>query len=198
VGSRSRSPGILRGGLVSDKTCLSLTLPQLKNRLLKVGKSQPVGMTTVTVPDMRKKGNPYFGHVLKISELTAFVGFRYSKAVNAQRVREDKKPTFESLPRAWGERIYKTPVVEYGEDFYLELKLQARRSQIRDIHTHEIIPPDLISKYLTPIRKNKRQKLNREVVLRDYRLDHIAELRIDGQVWRVRKGWNLLQRLLGN
>jgi hypothetical protein len=153
-------------------------------------------MITITVPAMRKKKNPFFGRVVKISHITAFINCRYSRSVNLQRTREEKSADFKALQRAWGSKMEKRPLVEYDDQYYFEVKLQTRKSQIRDIETGEIIPPETLKPYLAPLKKNPRQRLNREVILRDFRVDHVAELRINGEVWRVRRPWNQLQKLI--
>ena len=175
---------------------LSLTLPQFVRRLNGIDRSQPVGMITVTVPDMKKRSNPYFGRVVKISHITCWINTRYSRSVNLQRIREAKSADFRARERAWGSKIEKRPLVEHDDQYYFEVKLQTRKSQLRLVETGEVIPPETIKPFLAPLKKNPRQRLNREVILRDFRVDHVAELRINGEVWRVRRPWNQLQKLL--
>lgn len=175
---------------------LLLTLPQFVRRLNGIERSQPVGMITITIPAMNKLSNPFFGRVVKISHITAFINCRYSRTVNLQRIREAKTADFRARERAWGSKIEKRPLVEHDDQYYFEVKLQARRSQLRLIGTGEVIPPDAIKPFIPPVKKNPRQRLNREVILRDFRIDHVAELRINGQVWRIRRPWNQLQKLL--
>ena len=194
MGTPPLSPGILRGKSVTDQ--LSLTLPQFVRRLNGIEGSQPVGMITLTIPDMKKRSNPFFGRVIKISHITAFINCRYSRSVNLQRIREAQSADFRARERAWGSKIEKRPLVEHDDQYYFEVKLQARKSQLRLIETGEVIPPEAIKPFISPVKKNRRQRLNREVILRDFRIDHVAELRIGGQVWRVRRPWNQLQKLL--
>jgi hypothetical protein len=175
---------------------LSLTLPQFVRRLNGIDRLQPVGMITVTVPKMKKRSNPFFGRVLKISYITAFINCRYSRTVNLQRVREAQPANFRARERAWGSKLEKRPLVEHDDQYYFEVKLQARKSQLRLTETGEVIPPETIKPFIAPLKKNPRQRLNREVILRDFRVDHVAELRINGEVWRVRRPWNQLQKLL--
>ena len=104
------------------------------------------------------------------------------------------------MPRSWGQRVKGTPLValvtcEGQTLLYLEIKVQSRTTAYRDRTTGELIAVGQLMPYLIPPAKAARQQLNRDIVLRDFRLDHIAELRIDAQTWRVRKCWNLYQRL---
>lgn len=179
---------------------LSLTLPQLTNRLRQVRGVMPVGMTTITEPAMRKRRNPFVDRVLKITKTNAWIGANYARQVNRQRVREDRTPDFESVPRSWGKRQWRSPVVlldtGYGRKYwYLDCRVVARIWTYRDLDTGELIDESDLLPWLIRSRPSRRQRLHKHIILRDYRLDHIAELRINGEVWRPRKCWNLLQRI---
>ena len=156
----------------------------------------PIGMTAVTTPDMRTRNNPFAGRVVKISRVNGWINWRYAKAVNRQRVRENRPADFRALQRPWGTRLKETPLVELGDRLYLDVKVQQRHVVFRDLITGQLIPTALLKPYLRPPAKNPRQHLRREIILRDYRLDRVAELRINGEVWRPRKAWNRLQKLL--
>lgn len=157
--------------------------------------SMPIGMTTVTVPAMRKKNNPYFGHVAKISRVNGWINWRYAKSVNRQRVRERKRADFQALVRAWGMRVEKTPLIKHGDALYLDVKVQQRHVIYIDTRSATEIPWPLIKPFVRPPQKARRQNLDRDVILRDFKVTNIAELRIAGEVWRVRKCWNRLQKL---
>ena len=49
-----------------------------------------------TEPTMRKTGNPYFGHVIKIQKIRASAGFDYETLVNNRLRREGKESEFEA------------------------------------------------------------------------------------------------------
>lgn len=179
---------------------LLLTQTQFQSRLFGLSKATAVGMTAVTVPEMRAKENPFFGRVVKVSRVNGFINWRYARTVNRQRTREDKTPDFAAVPRSWGHRVKGTPLValvtaEGQTLLYLEIKVQMRSTDFRDRVTGELIGLRDVKPYLIPPAKAVRQQIDRDIVLRDFRLDHIAELRIDAQAWRVRKCWNLYQRL---
>lgn len=174
---------------------LSLTLPQFRRRLLRIWTTQPIGMTAVTTPDMRKKNNPFFGHVVKITRVNGWINWRYAKAVNRQRVRERKPATFKAIARSWGQRVEQRPLIEYADQLYLDVKVEARQAMYIDLRTTAEIPWHEIKPFVRPPQKAKRQNLNRDVILRDYHVENIAELRIAGETWRVRKPWNRLKKL---
>lgn len=155
----------------------------------------PIGMTTVTEPQLRKKHNPFFGCVAKLTRVNGWLNCRYAPAVNRQRIREYRKATFEALPRSWGNRIQRTSLIEHNDLLYLDVKVQARHVVYIDTRTRQEIPWQQIKPFVRPPQKIKRQQLNRDVILRDYHVENIAELRINGEIWRGRKCWNRLQKL---
>ena len=174
---------------------LSLTLPQLRKRLQRVSQSMPIGMTSVTTPQMRKKNNPFFGHVAKITRSNGWINWRYAKAVNRQRIREHRPANFRALHRTWGEKMQNTPLIRHNELLYLDVKVQQRHAMYVDLRTLTEIPWPQIKPFVRPPQKSTRQRLERDVILRDYHVENIAELRISGEVWRVRKCWNRLQKI---
>lgn len=179
---------------------LSLKQPQFDGRLFTLDRASPVALTAVTAPRMRAEGNPHHGHVVKVSEVNGFIHFRYSRCVNRQRSRENKAPDFMAMPRAWGQRVKGTPLVALVTadgitQLYLEVKIQRRTWVFREPDTGEQIPQSELQEFLLPPAKAYTQQLDRDVVMRDYRTDHIAELRVDGETWRNRKAWNLFERL---
>ena len=177
-----------------------LNAKQFEARLFATESTQAVGLTTVTVPEMRKRGNPWFGGVSKITTVNGFINSKYTRVVNRQRTREDKAANFRAVERAWGIRIKGTPLVSHSNVegtvlLYLEIQVTHRTWEYRETDTGTLIDEDQLRPFLKPRRPQRRQGLDREIMLRDYRLDHIAEMRIGGEVWRVRKCWQQLQRL---
>lgn len=174
-----------------------ISLHELLERLLVFPQCHFVGLLAVHEPEMKKRNNPFRGQVLKISRVNGAINWRYARAVNRQRVREDKPADFAASPRTWGNRINGCPLVVHmmdGPQFYLEVKRERVERWYFDRNTLQPIPETELMPYL-PRRAKSRQKLDREVVLRDYRLDHIAEMTINGQTLRVDPCWWRLKAL---
>jgi hypothetical protein len=167
---------------------------KLESLLFGIANCQFVGLTALTVPDMTKRGNQYFGKTVKISRVNGPINWRYSSAVNAQLKREGKADAFKAFPRVWGQRINGCPLVchipedDDGPRFYLELKLERRDVGYFSTDTHERIPQNVIAPFLKS-DSDSRQGTDREVLLRDYRLDHIAELRVSGEEYSIVPLW---------
>lgn len=157
---------------------IKINLEELKNIVSKAG-AFPVTIVTKTKPKV-KANCPY--NITKLSTVNGMAGFIYENSVNKQRIKEDKDPDFKAEPRRWGIRIPKTPLVEHKGSFYLELKVQHSDSEYFDgkkkISREEITP------YLTSSSTDKQQ-LDKPVILRDYSLENIKELHMNGQTYVV-------------
>lgn len=138
-----------------------------------------------TEPDLRAKSadgtpNPFKGNVLKAASVNGILHWSYEGSVNRQREREEKVADFEAMPRKWGKRIPKSCFVVHGDALYLELKVQRslghryfRADNGSPITDAEIEP------FLRPTKPG-RQEVENEVILRDYRIDNIKVITVDG------------------
>lgn len=175
------------------------TVDQLTERLLATSGTQFIGLVAVHEPDMpvKRRTNPFKGRVIKLSRANGAINWRYAKTVNRQRKREEKAEDFKAVPRTWGNRINDCPLIIWlidGVQFYLELKRENIERWYFDRDTLAPIPESELLPYFAK-RGKSRQKLTREVILRDYRLDHIAELTINGETWKVAPLWWQLKAL---
>lgn len=165
---------------------------KLESLLFVTANCHPIGLTALTVPEMTKRGNPYFGKTVKISRVNGMINWRYSSAVIAQLKREGKSDAFKAFPRKWGARINGTPLVchipEDGARFYLEVKVERRDVGYFNNETHQRIQTPEIERFLKD-KSPSRQGTDREVLLRDYRLDHIADLRFNREEFSVVPLW---------
>lgn len=146
---------------------------------------QNIVIVSRTEPAMRKTNNPYFGKVFKVSTVSGLMNWSYARQVNLQRQREGGLIVVDGLPqikttenfvsheRKWGTRLKNSPFVEHKGEFYLELMVQeAIRHEYRD-ETGEPFDVELIRPYLQRTSRSNRQGTDKEVILRDYRLDRV-------------------------
>ncbi len=159
-----------------------MTPSELIVRLSAIRGACPVTIETRTVPTMRKTGNPYAGNVVKLSRVNGMVGWHYAASVNAQRVREGGSADFDAVPRKWGERVASTPFVVHNGRVYLELKVERSLGHEYQTVAGQPVPVDALAPFLPAQRPdNGRQGVEREVVLRDYAIDSIAAVTLNGQ-----------------
>lgn len=141
----------------------------------------------------------------KLSSVNGIINFSYERSVNRQRERAGAPrdaagnvEQFEAAPRSWGTRLFcqatnrKVPLVAKNvpsaritsqdlarlpaDELYLELKVQ--RSITRQYELNgEVIPEAEVTPHLRP------SSSRHGVILKDYRLDHLQEVVMNGQVF---------------
>lgn len=172
---------------------MQLTVEMLASMLAQHRGATPVTLVARTVPPMRKTGNPLAGDVVKVSRVNAIIGFLYENSVNNQRLREqgEDAPLFESHPRKWGRRVLPSPLVEHTDkkgNFirYLEVKVQKSLGyEYRSISTGTPIPDAEVECYLPKKVEGARQEVENPVILRDYDLRNILEIRMLGADYEI-------------
>lgn len=160
---------------------MKILVSQLVELLLASKGAKILTLETETQPKMRKTGNPFLGAV-KVAQVNCVVNFNYANSVNKQRVREDKEADFEAEPRKWGERIQGTPIVEHKGQYYLEAKIENSKSKF--ILNGQEIPEDQIQPYLYS-SKSSRQGVEKEVKLRDFKLDSVKGIKYQGKHYEI-------------
>lgn len=164
---------------------LNVTLSQLSEYLLSLKSACPATIVANTVPKMNKTGNPYYDRIHKISNTQTFVNFVYGKAVNKRRAKESKVPDFVPSERVWGERIKGTPLVTYKDKLYVEAMCL---NSLETVYINEdgiAVEKETLKPYLVKARASNTQDLNTEVYVRDYKLDNIVQMTINGYVLTV-------------
>lgn len=175
----------------------TISPPELVALLSSIAGPRIVTILTATIPALRKTGNPYINcSILKLSRINGIINFSYENAVNNQRRREAAPqtiedayavPEFHAAPRKWGQRVQGTPFVAHKDAFYLEIKVERRLETYYTIDGEIAGPGDTaqIEQFLTPRKPNLNQEVEREVELRDYRLDSILAVRVGGTQYNV-------------
>lgn len=146
----------------------------------------PITIEALTVPTMRKTGNPYAGNCLKRSRVNGFANWIYSNSVNRQREREGTETDFIAAPRQWGARVEKTPLVIHKGKMYLELKVEKSLGHQYETLTGKIIEASELAPFLSEKSEGSgRQGTEKEIVLRDYAIASIHAVSLDGRTYRV-------------
>jgi len=133
---------------------------------------------------MRKTGNPFWG-AYKIARVSGIVGWHYANSVNNQRAREGSSETFEALPRKWGVRG-PGALVEHKGSHYVELKVE--KSLDYDYYSADgvEIESDDLAPYLPTRRESSRQKTEKAIILRDYKVDNLISITYNGVAYAIK------------
>jgi len=147
-----------------------------------------------TIPAMNKGGtmgnpiNPFYGNVFKVTDVNIQAGFKYINSVNNQLGREGKTADAVAKPRKWGQRIAGTPLVEHTNKagdyrLYLEAKCEKVNSvRYEDSEGNAIAKADLAGWLKDrPAKSSTQANVESEIILRDYALDSIQWIAIDGE-----------------
>jgi hypothetical protein len=169
---------------------MTVSIDELRSKLLEVTGAKAVSVVMVTVPQMNKKvngeANPFYGRVQKRTYRSVVIGFRYENSVNNQRAREDKDLDFVAMPRTWGVHIDGTPLVEHRERYYLECKVE-RVIESNYLLDGELADDEVVEPYLAKRTQSSRQGVDKEVVLIDVNLENIEVLVMDGETYEIIK-----------
>lgn len=155
-----------------------------------------VTIVAETDPRLLKTGNPYAG-ATKVSRVNGLLNWIYENAVNNQRSRENQPldnngevEHFTALPRKWGSRVKRndgtvTPLVEHKGKQYLELKVQQSLGyEYRDANGN-VIDPANVEPFLPKRKEGARQEVDNPVILRDYSIENIQQITLDGIVYEI-------------
>lgn len=171
---------------------------QLVDLLINYKRCAPITATIETVVKMNKnyvagidkKGkdirqpNPYYGTVCR-KRVNGMVNFDYGNSVNNQRKREDKEADFDPYQRRWGIHVTKS-VIGHKGNFYLQIKLE---NSYDFTYSFEGSPIDyqVLIPFLPPKRKSTRQELDKEVEVRDVKVENIIDITIDKVKYTVER-----------
>lgn len=140
-------------------------------------------IVTDTDPKLRKTGNPFSG-VRKVSHVNVCLGFQYENSVNRQRGREEIAQDFESAPRAWGTKI--SPMfIEHKGKLYLETKIERSLSTSYVDATGRELTSEDVAPFLPKRSSSSRQGVEKKVLIRDYAMDSIRSITINGESYKV-------------
>lgn len=135
-----------------------------------------ISIKTVTVPDMRKTGNPFVGNVKKHSVVNGILGFDYEDGVNRIAAKEGKEQR-ESKPRAWGVISPCKRFVFHKGKVYLRLRCQAVMETPLYFDNDGLIVGErldqLKSFFPVKVKSSTQADLQGEVIERDYGMETI-------------------------
>lgn len=163
-------------------TVRQVTQPQIEEILRQVRGAKVVTITAKTDARIKKSSEPRFGGpVYKLSRVNGMINWSYEAAVNRQRDREGKATDFESHPRQWGTRLDGTPFVAHNGLLYLELKIEKSVDEPSyvDVDGNEIALAN-IQPHLPQRSSSSRQEVDKEIILRDYKMDSITSITFNG------------------
>lgn len=172
---------------VLSKEVVQVSQTELVDLLKEVKGPTPATIIATSVLKMKKTDNPYYNDVMKTQESNLFINFNYANSVNKRLVKEGKEADFVPKERRWGKRISGTPLVEHKENFYLEVGfLTKNKPKVSYTYKNEEIDKTKFEEFLSASSKTSRQGLEAEVVMRDFKIESIDEIRFGGKIYKIK------------
>jgi len=172
-----------------------VTEKQLKEVLKGIKGARAITIVAHTDARCRKTGNPFAMPITKRSHVNGMINWIYANSVNNQRCREDQPigadgevEHFEAQPRRWGVRLKGLPFVEHEvtKALYLELKVQRSVDTPQYFDANgKALTAEQVAPFLPKRRKSNTQKVDRDIILRDYGLDKIEAVTVNGEDYVV-------------
>jgi len=145
-----------------------------------------VSVDAVTVPDMRKTGNPYYGNIEKLCTMNGLIGFDYENSVNNQAAREGLEAR-EAKPRKWGILTADRLFVLHKGKTYLQMKVQSASVPIYRDNNGTIVGKDTLRPWLQEKSSvsSTQADLEKEVVVRDVTMQNLIGLRFNHAEYEI-------------
>jgi len=145
-----------------------------------------VKMNKTAKRDGVKFENPYFGKVYKCYSVSTISNANYERAVNRQREREGKETDFEALPRVWGERVGKSPVIQHKGQFYFAIHVKTLTTDVtyEDVNGNAVEKESIVQ--FLPKKSSSRQGVENEIIVRTYKIESILQMRMKGGTYIVK------------
>ena len=175
---------------------MKLTKDQLVATIAAVKGTTFATLETSTEPAMRKTGNPYVGRVRKISKgLNVQIGAIYENAVNRQAGREGNPDAGEFVAEklAYGSWLVPHKIIEHKGEYQIRVTCNPHMKPTEVVYTldGEPVSAETLAeiKSFEPDKKSSgRQEafgVEREVVPRNYKLESITSIKINGTLYRI-------------
>lgn len=145
-----------------------------------------VSIDAVTVPEMRKTGNPYAGRITKSCRMDGMIGFDYENSLNNQAAREGKEDR-DAKARKWGVLTADRIFVTHKGAWYLQMKVQSTDTPVyRDDMGNEIAK-DTLAPFL-PAKSapsSTQSDLDKEIIVRDVKMSNVKGMRFNGGEYEI-------------
>lgn len=178
----------------------TLTRDQLVTNLHSMNNTVLGTVRTITEPAMNKTGNPFYGNLWKVQDLSCSIGaWNYTRTVNNRRLKEWKERLLtnpnepQPAPFVPGDRVNGTervpnsPFARKGDQLYLELSVnECLHQKFIDGNGNEVSKTAL-EPFLKKSKPNTSQELENEVILRTIKIENVVSITFGGVTVEVQE-----------
>lgn len=157
-----------------------------------------ISIDTEVVPEMNStmgKGtnlkNPHYGRVVKRQTGSVVMVFQnktvngYEQMVQRRLAAEGKDPfDFELSPRKWGKRLPNLPIVQNGDEYFLEV-IFLKPGKVEWVLDGEVVPEERIIG-VRRYGKPEQGGLDNKVQLRAFSFTSLRRIKIDGNTYLLK------------
>jgi hypothetical protein len=165
----------------------------LWNFKVQPGAAIMAGVTQMTEPKMNKKGNPYYGKIVKVSTLTVLLNTDYEKGVLNQLEREGKEATEyqkgkNTMPLIFGDNnrfigVYEN---ENGAEYVLQYRPFDNSHPVTTyLFEGQEIDKKEIEPWLPKSTGAQNQGTEKEIFIRKVYLKNILNLNFNGEKYQL-------------
>ncbi|MNI33071.1 hypothetical protein D3C73_869990 [compost metagenome] len=140
--------------------------------------------TATTLPLLGGKDNPMKDRVKKVTEGTSVMVFQnktkngYAAMVQRRLNKEGKNVDFKLSPRKWGTRVPNMPIVEHGDERYLEV-IVLKTGAVHYEYNGKVIEPSAIQGMKPEPPLAEQGGLDDKVTIKAYNFDSIRSITIN-------------------
>ena len=121
--------------------------------------------------------------VYKLSWVNGIFNFNYENSVNNQIEREGKEIEFTAKPRQWGRHVA-LGVIEHKGRYYLQVKVERALAKPRFFWRGRNVAKAMVA-HLLRESSASNQPCDKEIVCRDYSIDNLISISMDGKRYRL-------------
>lgn len=158
---------------------------KLTSLLEAVNGSSIINITTATtLPLLGGKDNPMKDRVKKVTEGTSVMVFQnkktngYAAMVQRRLNKEGKNVEFQLSPRRWGTRVPNSPIIEHGDERYMEV-IVLKPGAVHYELNGKVIEPTAIQGMKPEPPSAEQGGLDDKVIIKAYNFDSIRSITIN-------------------
>jgi hypothetical protein len=147
-------------------------------------KGRIVTLHTKTTPKLLKTGNP-FDDVRKVAKVQVQIGVDYPTSVENQRARENAQEAlpFKSQGMSWGAFVDGIAIIEHKGKLYVRTQVVRSLDYHYETADGEMLDKDSVNAFLPKRKPSATQKVEKERMVRNYKLDSIIGIAQGDELW---------------
>jgi hypothetical protein len=156
-----------------------------KNELIVILSNQEKGtfvnLVTETKVRMNKKGNPYYGKVIKRSKCNYLLGMEYESRVRTNEEKEGLDPDFKTEKNKVGQHVSKCVLFneKTGLHYVMVERFDEIKPNVQYLFEDNSIDKVLFNDFMIKYQESQKQEQERKVHVLSFTIDNVKELTLN-------------------